>query len=104
MLDLIGHIITILGKLGYLGTFLGMLLESACIPIPSEIILPFGGYLSFKGNLNLILMMISGTLGGTVGSIIAYLIGARGGRSLVEKYSFQDFSQLLEPLYHYPLE
>lgn len=91
MLSLVEHIINILinvlDKLGYLGTFLGMLFESACIPIPSEIILPFGGYLSFKGHLNLILMIISGTLGGTVGSIIAYLIGARGGRPLVEKYA-----------------
>lgn len=77
----------ILDKFGYIGTFLGMLFESACIPIPSEIILPFGGYLSFKGDLNLITMIIFGTLGGTVGSIIAYLIGARGGRPFVEKYA-----------------
>ncbi|MFT8314452.1 MAG: DedA family protein [Clostridium sp.] len=84
---IINIIIVILDKLGYLGTFLGMLFESACIPIPSEIILPFGGYLSFKGHLNLILVIISGTLGGTVGSIIAYLIGSRGGRPLVEKYA-----------------
>ncbi len=91
MLNLVEHIINILililDKLGYWGTFLGMLFESACIPIPSEIILPFGGYLSFKGHLNLILMIISGTLGGTIGSIIAYLIGSRGGRHLVEKYA-----------------
>lgn len=91
MLNLVEHIINIiiviLDKLGYLGTFLGMLFESACIPIPSEIILPFGGYLSFKGHLNLVLVIISGTLGGTVGSIIAYLIGSRGGRPLVEKYA-----------------
>lgn len=84
---IINIIIVILDKLGYLGTFLGMLFESACIPIPSEIILPFGGYLSFKGHLNLVLVIISGTLGGTVGSIIAYLIGSRGGRPLVEKYA-----------------
>lgn len=84
---IINILIVILGKLGYLGTFLGMLFESACIPIPSEIILPLGGYLSFKGSLNLIVTIIVGTCGGTCGSIIAYLIGAKGGRPLVEKYA-----------------
>jgi membrane protein DedA with SNARE-associated domain len=85
------HIITIListlTKLGYLGTFLGMLFESACIPIPSEIILPLGGYLSFTGSLNLVVTIIAATIGGTCGSIIAYLIGSKGGRPLVEKYA-----------------
>jgi membrane protein DedA with SNARE-associated domain len=85
------HIITILisilTKLGYLGTFFGMLLESACIPIPSEIVLPLAGCLCFRGDLNLIITIIVGTCGGTCGSIIAYLIGSKGGRPLVEKYA-----------------
>ncbi|AJA48759.1 hypothetical protein CPAST_c26920 [Clostridium pasteurianum DSM 525 = ATCC 6013] len=85
--NIINILISILDKLGYLGTFLGMLFESACIPIPSEIILPFGGYLSFQGHLNLVIVIISGTLGGTTGSIIAYFIGSLGGRPLVEKYA-----------------
>lgn len=84
---IINLIILVLEKLGYFGTFFGMLFESACIPIPSEIILPFGGCLSYRGNLNLFWMIVSGTLGGTVGSIIAYQIGAIGGRPLVEKYA-----------------
>lgn len=84
---IINLIILILEKLGYFGIFFGMMFESACIPIPSEIILPFGGCLSFRGDLNLILMIIAGTIGGTVGSIIAYQIGAVGGRPLVEKYA-----------------
>lgn len=84
---IINILILILGKLGYAGTFLGMMLESACIPIPSEIILPFGGYLSFTGSLNLIATIVFATIGGTFGSILAYLIGAKGGRPLVEKYA-----------------
>lgn len=80
-------IILVLDKLGYIGTFTAMALESACIPIPSEIILPFGGYLSFTGRLNLTVMIIMGTIGGTVGSIGAYYIGKIGGRPLVEKYA-----------------
>jgi membrane protein DedA with SNARE-associated domain len=84
---IINLIILILDKLGYFGTFIGMFFESACIPIPSEVILPFGGYLSFTGRLNLPLVILFGTLGGTVGSIFAYEIGAIGGRPLVEKYA-----------------
>ncbi|MFL0195598.1 DedA family protein [Clostridium sp. WILCCON 0269] len=84
---IIDVVIFILDKTGYVGTFVAMALESACIPIPSEAILPFGGYLSFTGRLNLILVIIFGTLGGTAGSLGAYYIGKIGGRPLVEKYA-----------------
>jgi Uncharacterized membrane-associated protein len=84
---LIDGVIFVLDKLGYFGTFMGMALESACIPIPSEAILPFGGYLSYTGRLNLFWMIMMGTLGGTVGSIGAYYLGKFGGRPLVEKYA-----------------
>lgn len=84
---LINGVIFVLDKLGYFGTFAGMALESACIPIPSEAILPFGGYLSYTGRLNLFWMIMMGTLGGTVGSIGAYYLGKYGGRPLVEKYA-----------------
>ncbi|MEY7999369.1 DedA family protein [Clostridium sp. Mt-5] len=84
---IIEAVIFILDKTGYVGIFISMALESACIPIPSEAILPFGGYLSFTGRLNLILVIVFGTLGGTAGSIGAYFIGKIGGRPLVEKYA-----------------
>ncbi|WP_368491143.1 DedA family protein [Clostridium sp. BJN0013] len=84
---IIDVVIFVLDKTGYVGTFIAMALESACIPIPSEAILPFGGYLSFTGRLNLTLVIIFGTLGGTAGSIGAYYIGKIGGRPLVEKYA-----------------
>jgi len=83
--------IMVLGKLGYWGVFSLMALESACIPIPSEAILPFGGFLASPANpgtrLNLVLVILLGTLGGTVGSVFTYLLGAKGGRPLVEKYA-----------------
>ena len=84
---LIDGVIFVLDKLGYFGTFMGMALESACIPIPSEAILPFGGYLSYTGRLNLFWTIMIGTLGGTAGSIGAYYLGKLGGRPLVEKYA-----------------
>ncbi|GFP74595.1 DedA family protein [Clostridium fungisolvens] len=81
----------VLGKLGYFGVFSLMALESACIPIPSEAILPFGGYLAssaYNGQrLNLLLVIVIGTLGGTFGSVFMYYIAAKGGRPLVEKYA-----------------
>lgn len=84
---LIDLVILVLDKTGYVGVFIAMALESACIPIPSEAILPFGGYLSFLGKLSIIPVIIFGTLGGTVGSCVAYYIGKIGGRPLVEKYA-----------------
>lgn len=80
-------VIFALDKTGYIGTFVAMALESACIPIPSEAILPFGGYLSFTGRLSLPFVIIVGTLGGTIGSLGSYYIGKIGGRPLVEKYA-----------------
>lgn len=85
--NLVNAVIFVLDRLGYVGTFFGMALESACIPIPSEAILPFGGYLSYTGRLNLFWVIIIGTLGGTAGSVGAYYLGKLGGRPLVEKYA-----------------
>jgi len=85
--SLINLVIAVLDKVGYLGVFFGMALESACIPIPSEAILPFGGFLSYSGRLNLYWVILLGTLGGTFGSLAAYYLGKLGGRPLVEKYA-----------------
>lgn len=85
--SLINMVIFVMDKVGYLGVFLFMALESACIPIPSEAILPFGGYLSYIGRLSIIPTILIGTLGGTFGSILAYYLGKIGGRPLVEKYA-----------------
>ena len=85
--SLINLVIVVLDKVGYIGIFFGMALESACIPIPSEAILPFGGFLSYSGRLNLYFTILLGTLGGTFGSLAAYYLGKLGGRPLVEKYA-----------------
>jgi len=63
-----------------------MALESACIPIPSEMIMPFAGFLVWQGQFSLWQVVLWGALGNLVGSIIAYIIGYYGGRPLVEKY------------------
>ncbi len=81
------HIITtFIGSVGYLGIVLLMVAESANIPIPSEAIMPFAGFLVADGKLNLLLVVLAGTAGNWIGSSISYWIGATGGRALVDKY------------------
>lgn len=71
---------------GYLGVFVLMALESALIPIPSEIIMPFSGFLVFDEKFSFWPVVIWGTIGNLAGSIAAYLLGLYGGRPLMEKY------------------
>ena len=75
-----------ISTLGYAGVVAMMTIESACIPLPSEIIMPFSGYLVFTGEFNLHLAALSGALGCAIGSAIAYCAGAYGGRPFLEKY------------------
>ena len=63
-----------------------MAIESACVPLPSEIIMPFAGFLVSQGKFSLLGVALAGTLGCVVGSAIAYAIGVWGGRNFVEKY------------------
>lgn len=71
---------------GYAGIAALMGIESACVPLPSEIILPFAGYLVYLHRFNLIGAATAGALGCNLGSVVAYWIGAKGGRPLVERY------------------
>ena len=71
---------------GYGGIFILMALESMCFPIPSEIVLPFGGWLAFDGKLDWILVALTGTIGCVVGSALAYWAGMKGGRAFVCRY------------------
>ncbi len=63
-----------------------MAIESACIPLPSEIIGPFAGYLVYTGRFNLFWVSIAGGVGSMIGSWVTYEIGKHHGRPLVEKY------------------
>jgi len=81
-----GFIVAIISALGYGGIVLLMAIESACIPLPSEIIMPFSGYLVSTGELNLWGVAIAGALGCVLGSLVAYWVGMYGGRPFIEKY------------------
>lgn len=71
---------------GYLGIAGLMAIESACIPLPSEIIMPFSGYLVSTGRFDLLLVATAGAVGCNLGSTLAYFVGRYGGRPLVEKW------------------
>lgn len=87
MLGLTNFIIEVIETLGYPGIFLIMVLEGIITPIPSEIIMPFAGYLSSsQQSFNLFLVIIVGTFGATVGSTVAYYIGFYLGRGAILRY------------------
>jgi len=81
-----GLIIATISTLGYAGLILLMAIESACIPLPSEVIMPFSGYLVYTGRFNLWAVGVAGAVGCVVGSLVAYWIGIYGGRPLIERY------------------
>jgi len=83
---LASFVIAVISKTGYLGVVALMAIESACIPLPSEIIMPFAGYLVYKGQFTLLWAATAGAIGCNLGSVIAYEIGFFGGRPLIEKY------------------
>jgi len=83
------------GAVGYIGVMLAMAIESAMIPLPSELILPYAGFLVSDlaqiepltgGTWNYWIVVIVATIGNTLGSLIAYAIGAWGGRPFLERY------------------
>ena len=79
-------VISVIEQLGYAGVFVAMGLESACIPLPSEIIMPFAGYVVWEGQLTLLGVTLAGTAGCLAGSLVAYFVGAYGGLPLLERY------------------
>ena len=79
-------VINIISSWGYLGVGLMMAIESVCIPLPSEIIMPFAGFLVAQGKFTLLGVTLAGALGCLVGSVAAYAVGIYGGRAFIEKY------------------
>jgi membrane protein DedA with SNARE-associated domain len=78
----------IIQAFGYAGVVLCMTIESACIPLPSEVIMPFSGFLASKHGIGFTLLGVSlaGTIGNVLGSWVAYFLGYYGGRPLIERY------------------
>lgn len=79
-------IIATISALGYGGIVLMMAIESACIPLPSEVIMPFSGSLVASGRFSLNKVAVAGAVGCLIGSYVAYFVGAHGGRRFLERY------------------
>ncbi len=71
---------------GYFGVFILMAAESTMIPLPSELVMPFAGYLTFTGKFNFMFVAIISALGTVSGSLLSYYIGEYGGEPFLEKY------------------
>ncbi len=86
MLEIIGaYIVHFISATGYFGIFILMTLESALVPIPSEVTMPFSGSLVNLGQFNFWFVVLAGTLGNLVGSLLAYFLGAWGQEAVVRK-------------------
>ena len=81
-----GFALSTISLLGYAGIFFLMMLESMVVPVPSEFVMPFAGFLVAQGNFNFILVIVASSLGSITGPLIFYYIGKTGGHTLVEKY------------------
>jgi membrane protein DedA with SNARE-associated domain len=83
---LIAALVAFIASSGYAGVALLMAIQSACVPIPSEVIMPFAGFVLATTQTKLIILATIASLASNIGSIPAYWVGARGGRPMVERF------------------
>jgi membrane protein DedA with SNARE-associated domain len=83
---LIALLVALIAAGGYTSVVLLMAVQSACVPLPSEVIMPLAGYALAHSQAQLILLATLASLASNLGSAVAYWVGARGGRPLVERY------------------
>ena len=81
-----GYITGLITTFGYPGIVFLMTLESACMPVPSEIVMPFAGFAVQRGSLEFIATGMAGAVGCLIGSVLSYVVGYYGGRPLLDKY------------------
>ena len=83
---LLPYVTGLIAAIHYPGIALLMAIESACIPLPSEIIMPFAGYVVYQGKMTLWAAATAGAIGCNLGSAVAYWVGAKGGRPMVDRF------------------
>jgi membrane protein DedA with SNARE-associated domain len=83
---IIAVLVSLIASGGYSAVIILMAIQSACIPIPSEVIMPFAGAALAHNQMQLILLATAASFASNLGSIPAYWVGARGGRPMVERY------------------
>lgn len=86
VISIVALVTQFIGSMGYWGIGVCMAIESCNVPLPSEVILPFGGYLVSIGSLTFFGAAMAGAAGGTIGSLVSYCLGLWGGRSFLERH------------------
>lgn len=86
MYEIIDWIVRTVGGLGYPGIFIMMFLESSFVPFPSEVVMIPAGYLAYKGEMNLLLAILAGTLGSLTGALFNYYLAIKLGRLFLLHY------------------
>ncbi len=84
--DIAGWIINVIDIFGYPGIIFLMIIDSMPTPVPSELIMPFAGYLASQGKFNFFLVVTAGAIGSLIGSLIFYYVGLHGGRRFVKHF------------------
>lgn len=84
--EIVGFIVDTVESLGYMGIFIMMFLESSFFPFPSEVVMIPAGYLAYKGEMSLVLVIIFGILGSLAGAIFNYFLAIKFGRAFIQKY------------------
>jgi len=86
MENIVNFLVETIGEWGYIGIFLLMFLESSFFPFPSEVVMVPAGYLAYKGDMNLLLIIISGLLGSISGAWFNYFLASKFGRKFLQKF------------------
>jgi len=86
MQEIVNFLVNTIGEWGYLGIFLLMFLESSFFPFPSEVVMIPAGYLAYKGDMNLFIVILVGVLGSISGAWLNYLLASKFGRKFLEKF------------------
>lgn len=94
MSELLTLLLAFSAKLGYLGIVILMAVESSIVPLPSEVIIPPAGYLASLGQMNLILIILSGTLGSLIGASFNYFVSLKLGRVIVHALARKKIARL----------
>lgn len=84
--DLIAWLVQVIGQFGYAGIVGMMFLESSFFPFPSEVVVPPAGYLAWKGEMNLFIVIAAGIAGSMLGALFNYWVAVKWGRPFFEKY------------------
>lgn len=84
--DIVNFLVETIGSLGYIGIFALMFLESTFFPFPSEVVMIPAGYLAYKGEMNIYLIILIGSFGSLAGALLNYYLSKLLGRKLLIKY------------------